>query len=425
MHQLIVKHKNTIVDLYWRSIQIFSKQFSAFVIFIFAVKHLNIYDFGVYSYLFAIVYLLIVFSDFGISTSISKIVAEKNPNEDNKLDSERVFLNGLFVVGLISTLIFILFLFFGRTLFAADYLYLAIVLPLIFLIPSTSLYDGYLRGLKKFKESSKIVVSSSIISIIFSYILVTNYNLIGALFSQTLSYFILFFIYLLKNKLTRFNINKKIIKKIVGYSLIIGIANLGLFFFSKINIILLKNFNLIEEISAYELSQKLINIVYLPLLVFSQIISPRITTFFYSKNISLVLKKFKKYFTYVLLISVLISLFFISLSDSIIYMFFKEYLDTKAIFVLKLSFVFFPINSLSYLTANSFSIYTGHAYLNTKYLLFFGLLNLLISYFVLKHSTFDLFFVVFLVIQSTSNVLFILEYFYKLKKLEILRINEK
>ena len=72
------QHKETIHNFIWRSLQIFGKQGIVFLIFILCAKMLIPYDFGIYNYVLAIVFLLIMFGDFGISTATSKSGIVKN-----------------------------------------------------------------------------------------------------------------------------------------------------------------------------------------------------------------------------------------------------------------------------------------------------------------------------------------------------------
>src|SRR3989344_477957 len=75
-----LQHKETIHNFIWRSMQIFAKQGITFLIFILSAKLLTPYDFGIYNYLLAIMFFLIMFGDFGISTATSKYVADFNIN---------------------------------------------------------------------------------------------------------------------------------------------------------------------------------------------------------------------------------------------------------------------------------------------------------------------------------------------------------
>ena len=85
LNNLFNVHSEIIKNFFWRALQISGKQGITFIIFILCAKLLSIEDFGSLNYLLAIIYLLVIFSDFGISTSASKYIAEYDvKNYNNK-----------------------------------------------------------------------------------------------------------------------------------------------------------------------------------------------------------------------------------------------------------------------------------------------------------------------------------------------------
>src|SRR3989344_2031084 len=144
------QHKETINNFIWRSLQVFGKQGIIFLIFILCAKLLIPYDFGIYNYVLAIIFFLIIFGDFGISTATSKYVAEYNLTDKEKLKGV-LFNSGIVILGL-TIIITVLTLIIGPFYLKDKYLYVLYLLPLVFLAPMTSLYDGIYRGLKKFKQ---------------------------------------------------------------------------------------------------------------------------------------------------------------------------------------------------------------------------------------------------------------------------------
>src|SRR3989344_190829 len=143
-------HRETIHNFIWRSLQVFGKQGITFLIFILCAKMLSPYEFGIYNYVLTIIFFLIIFGDFGISTAASKYVAEYNVTDKNKLKAV-LFNSGIIILGL-TIIITILTLIIGPLYLKDKYIYVFYLLPLVFLAPMTSLYDGIYRGLKKFKQ---------------------------------------------------------------------------------------------------------------------------------------------------------------------------------------------------------------------------------------------------------------------------------
>ena len=169
------KHKESIHNFFWRATQIVGKDGIVFLIFLISARLLTSYEFGIYNYVLAIIFFLIIFGDFGISTATSKYVAEYNATDKKKLKLV-LFNSGIIILGL-TILITILTLILGPWYLKEKYVYVLWLLPLIFLAPMTSLYDGIYRGLKKFKQLSKISLSidNDIISL---GIVITSNNIV-------------------------------------------------------------------------------------------------------------------------------------------------------------------------------------------------------------------------------------------------------
>jgi O-antigen/teichoic acid export membrane protein len=141
--KLYNKHKETIQNFARRVLQTFGKQGVVFLIFFLCAKLLTPYDFGIYNYLLAIIFFLIIFSDFGISQSTSKYVAEYNVLDKEKL--KNILFNALIVILGLGSMVSLIFLIVAYFWFSEYFVYLIYLLPLIFLAPLTSLYDGIYR----------------------------------------------------------------------------------------------------------------------------------------------------------------------------------------------------------------------------------------------------------------------------------------
>lgn len=273
--QKYYQHKETINNFIWRALQILGQNGITFLIFILCAKFLSPYNFGIYNYALAIIFFLIIFGDFGISTATSKYVAEYNVTNKDKLKS--VLFNSEIIIFGLSILITILTLIFGSSYLKDKYLYVLWLLPIVFLAPMTSLYDGIYRGLKKFKQLALISIITTIILLPFVYFLIEQWGLIGALIVQNLFYLILLFVLALGYREFHFKFNKEVIKEVGKYSIIVGIANLGYFIFTGINVLILGHFGFITEIGYYQIINKIFMILIIPFTILSQIIAPNIT----------------------------------------------------------------------------------------------------------------------------------------------------
>jgi O-antigen/teichoic acid export membrane protein len=416
--ELIIKnylrHKETIHGFLWRALQIFGKQGIVFLIFFLCAKLLTPYDFGIYNYILAIIFFLIMFGDFGISTAATKYVAQYSVVDKEKLKGV-LFNSGIVILGL-TVVISLLVIFIGPWYLKEKYIYVLWLVPMIFLAPMTSLYDGIYRGLKKFKKLAIISLIIGLVSIPIVYYSVRNYGLAGALISQNIFYLILLLGLGLGYRELNFKWNKATLNEITKYSVIIGIASMGYFMFSRINILILERFGYILEIGLYEFANKIMLIMLLPFSILCQVIAPRITATYYLRDDLKIKSMVKKY----AVVSFVAGTFFSVLAyfsvSFLIKIFFKEYADANVMWIINLFLAAFPISVVSYILANAFSIYTGDASINAKILLIFGIINTIFIPFVLFYLKFKGFIYFTIALQIFTNMVFVLYYINKLFK---------
>lgn len=280
------------INYLWRILQIFGREGVIFIILFVSAKILTPYDFGVFNYLMAFIAFVIIFSDFGLSISTTKYIAQHKDDKDIKG-----------VVYSIGVLIFIIFLLiaiclvvFGRQFLHEKYLLLLLALPIIFFAPLASVYDGAYRACGKFKELSLISFLSGLLSWCISFVLISNFKLVGAVLTQVLFYILvcgaLAFFY---RKNFTFQFNLEVIRKICSYGVVLGLVSLTYFFFTRINTLILGHFNKIIEVGYYEMLNKTILIILTFFTIFAQVISPGITREFYGIDRKNLIKKYKEY----------------------------------------------------------------------------------------------------------------------------------
>ncbi|WP_440956347.1 oligosaccharide flippase family protein [Methanosarcina sp. Mfa9] len=370
-------HKETIHNFTWRFLQILGKQGITFFIFILCAKLLTPYDFGIYNYTLAIIYFLIIFGDFGISTATSKYVAEYNATDKNKL--KLVLFNSLILTISLGAVVTLLTLLFGSYILDDKYIYIIYVLPMLFLAPISSLYDGIFRGLKRFKELAIISLSIGLLSIIFVYLLVENYGLIGALISQSLFYLFLvlslFFVY---GNLC-FQIDRQLMRTVFNYSLIIGISSIAYYLYSRVDIIVLGHYGYVKEIGYYELINKGFELMFLPFALLAQVLAPNITTYFSKKEYSKVRTKFNFFTKLIIPLAILMAILFYFTFPQIIKLFFAEYyVEEMLIAIFILSFLI-PTKIWGVFQTQSFIVATGFAKIITVTTLLGGILNVILD----------------------------------------------
>jgi len=402
-----------LTNLLWRFIQVYSKSGITFIIFFFTAKTLNSYDFGIYNYILTIVLFLITIADFGISTATSKYVAEYNGNAKGKI----IFFNALFLITTVSLLTTIIFYAYSLLTHFDKFSYIKVIIPLIFLIPVSSLYDGIFRGLGMFKKLSIISTCVGLLSLPIIYLLIQSYGLIGALVSQDIFYLLLVTVLAITYTDFSFKLNKDLITKIAHYSFVIGIANLGFFLFSRTDILILGHFGYISEIGYYEYVNKIFAVFYLPFSIIAQVIAPNITRLFVENKHKEILTKYKRYMMSIFLFSSILLLGILIVSPYAINLVSNTNMDKNLIIkILYLLSVIFISQSMSAVAAVGFSTSTGYASLNMYFLIIFGIINVPLTYFLVKDFGFIGAVITTLFIKVTSDILFMFFYYIKIKK---------
>lgn len=294
------EYQETIKNFFWRCAQVLGKQGIAFFIFILCSKILSLYDFGIYNYVLAILYFLVMFGDFGISTATSKYVAEYSLKDQEKL--KVTLFNSSLMIAFLSVVITLLTLIFGHSYLKENYKYVLYILPLVFLAPMTSLYDGVYRGLKRFKALSIISTASGAVSIIIVYFLVRRYGLFGALLSQNIFYIILLTGLAIGYGEFHLKINKKVAYEIGKYSFSYGLALIGNYLFIRFGILILGRYGYIEQIGTYEVINKVFMLLLLPFSLLGQVIAPNFSLLASNKEYGEIYKRSKMYTVFFLII---------------------------------------------------------------------------------------------------------------------------
>ena len=374
------RHKETINNFTWRVLQVFGKQGITFLIFILCAKLLSPYEFGLYNYALALVLFLVLFCDFGISTSTSKHVAEYNIADKEKLKG--VLFNSAVLIFILTILLSILILLLGPIYLKEKYVYLIYVLPLLLLAPLTSLYDGIYRGLKQFKKLALTSIFAGLISLTFVYTLIKKYGIIGALISQNLFYLILFIFLAAGYKNFTFKIDKAFMKKTLSYSVFIGFSSLGYFMYTRPDVILLGAFNYITEISYFELVNKIFILIGSFFAILGQVIAPNISKHFVLGERKIIREKYVKFVMFSLFCGIVISIILYLLIPIMVKYFLPQYFNPAFLKIFKILIFIFPLNIVSQSITQSFIVATG----NAKYSIMtipFGIINIILAYFFL------------------------------------------
>lgn len=375
-------NRETILNVFWRGLQLAVKDGISFVIFILAAKFLNPYEFGVYNYVLAVIFFLILFGDFGISVAASKFVAEYQATNPEKL--KYVLFNAGLVITVLTVLVTSVTLLIGPAFLQDKYLYVLTILPMMFLAPMTSLYDGIYRGLKKFQKLALLSTGVSVLSLGFIYFLIRQYGLTGALLAQNLFYLLLFLTLAYGYRDFLFQINRDILRSVGYYALIIGIIHVSAFLYTRVDILILGAFDMIVEIGYYEIVNKILMLMQLPFLVYAQVRAPDMVATYCREGSPVIMRKLTSYIVYGATLSLLLSILLALAIPWTLHRFLPEYDQPGVILILYIFLFLFIFQNVANLVGNTFIISTGHAHINMINIIAFGVLNLILDILLIR-----------------------------------------
>jgi O-antigen/teichoic acid export membrane protein len=378
INKKIKLHKKILLNFFWRSLQTVGKEGVLFFIFFITARFLNPYDFGIYNYILAVAFFLVIFGKFGISSATFKYVAEYNATNKDKL--KLVLFNSSILIFSVSSIVILLTIIFGKYFLRENYVNVLYALPLVMLAPLSSLYDGAYRGLKRFKQLALISLSTGTISIIAAYFLINNYGLVGALFAQNFLYFLLLLGEFLGYGKIVLKLEKKLMKNIGKYSLLIGITSLAYFLYTRADIFILKQFGYINEIGYFEIINRAFTFLVFPIGILAQVIAPNIASFYARKEYTIILKKLKKYFIILLPSGILIAIIFYFIFPILIKLFLKEYYTNETILIFTILIYVFPSKFLNLFMSQSFMISTESVKWGVYLIFITGALNIILDY---------------------------------------------
>ncbi len=401
---IYARHRITLYNFLWRAIQILGKQGVTFVIFVLCAKYLSPYEFGIYNFVFSLIFMFAIFSDFGVSVTASRYTAQYQISDIKKLHV--LPFNSTLIVVVLSTIVCLL-VFFARDKIKY-YEYLIYCFPLLFAIPMTSLYDGIYRGLKKFKELSLINFIFGLLFIPLIYFSINKWGIKGAILAHNAYYILLFIVvycysFTWKMK-TKAKLDKELIVKILKYSVLVGLSDVGLFLYTRVDVLILGHFNLVEEIGYYEIANRMYLILILPAQLLATVVAPKIAQIFLLKKNDLIKSNYKR--DVLLLFGIGLVLAGVSYF-SIGYIFALLFDNYKSDILLKLMtilLILVPFRYFSTYISIGYITPSGNVKISTLAIMFFGIVNVLLDFLLIKE--FGLFGVVYATI--ISQILFML-----------------
>ena len=407
--------RKNLTPFLWRLTQVLFKQGTTAIMFFIATYFLTKQDMGVYAYVSSMLLLLALFTDFGISTSTSRYVALYNSEDKEKV--KRIFFNVSLVILVATVVVLVIFILLKDILSVQYPDYLLLTLPMIFIHPMTSLMDGIYRGLKEFKKLALFTILNSIVGIGGAYLLVTNFGLNGTVVAPLLYFSSYLIILLIAYRGYQFVLDKKIVKDVTTYAMYFGVAALGHYLFSKINVLILGSQNLLEEVAIYELLNKINTELLLPFIVLGQILAPNVVEDFSKKRFENIQKQFRKNLVLTLLAAIIFLPLSILITSVAVNLFFPIYSgEILQSLLLPVALTFSTTVPVVVINTGMITS-TGHGKLMAIQNIITGIVNVLLNLFIIKsHGYIAVVWVTFAV-QLISNTILYLIYSSKLKKL--------
>jgi len=397
---LFPKQKETINNFLWRSLQVFSKSGVTFLIFFISAKVLEPIEFGLLGYLMTVVGMLTIFCDFGLSIAVSKFVAEYKARQSEKLN--RILFSVSTIAITASALITVVVILFGNIIFKDNYRYILYFLPYLFFMPLTSIVDGLYRGLKQFRKLALVSSAIGMFSLVISFILIKQFFLVGAIFSQNILYLLLaVFLYGFQKNFS-FRFDKTLLVEVVKYALVLGISGVAYFLYSGVDILILKQFGFIVEIGYYEIINKVFQLLLIPFVILGQVIAPNITEYITVGNITKIKDQLKGYAIRCVIVGLALSVLLHFGLPIVLKNMLPEYYTVSFLMIMNILLVLLPFKIWGSLLNHGFVTPSGFAKIVAITTSIGGILNVIFDYIFINLFGFVGVFWVTLVIHSMS-----------------------
>ncbi len=411
MNSLFKKYKGTIVNLFWRTLQIGARNGFSFLIFYLSSLFLPKEDFGYYNYILKITFFITLFIDFGISVAVSKYVAEYDLVDKKKI--KPLMANSIIIIMLLASVAVVIVYCSNVFLFNGRYNHIISLLPLMYFVPLTSLFDAVFRGQKRFQELSLITFGTGLISFIFFYILIRQYGLTGAFHSQNLFYLIMLAGFWLRYRIFYFKFDKLVFSETYKYVLVIGVIGVFMFLSTQVDVLFLGYYGYLTEVAYFEIIFRFLTFLMMPYVIIGHVLSPDFTKNFVVKNYQWVKLRLKKSIFFSFISSTLVCIILYYTLPFVFEHFFTKYnsADLQKMSNIMLVLIFSNMfNGFIPLLA----IATGHARWGMYFIVGVGLLNVVFDYISITHWGLWGMIYVTVILKSLANIMFIGYYYNKL-----------
>jgi O-antigen/teichoic acid export membrane protein len=363
----------------------------------------------------AIIGLLLVLCDFGVTSATSKYIAEFRALNDNRVNN--IFLTIAPVIIGLSTIVSILVIYFGAAVFNQYYQYMLYLIPFLFFAPLASILDGVYRGHKDFRMLSIISLVSGISSLILAIFLISKFGFLGAVISQNIIPFISFSLLFVFRRNLKWHFDRFLLSKVFRYSIVIGMISLMFFFYTKVDIVILKHFGYIEEIGYYEIINKIFQALVIPFVIIGTVLAPDMTRLYANKKFSELRKAFKRHFYWILGISVFVSLLIYQLFPILLQTFLEQYFTSATSYIFQVLIMTLPLKLVAAVINHGHTVPTGNAHFSMWTMIPAGILNVILDFIFINIYGFIGVVYATLICFTFANSSFMALYYFKLRRL--------
>ena len=225
-----------------------------------AVRYVSKEELGTYILVLTIVGSIDLIADLGTNISTIKNLACCNHDKRKHIVST-IFLYKLAVASLICVLIFTTYKILNMFSFKFDYqefIYYSMVL--LVLESLNTLFNAILQGYQKFKNMAfaKIILSGANCLFIVALICYYHLGVVGLLFTRMISLFLvlIYQLIILRTEI-RFEFNREVIRKILGFGLPLGLNNILSFIFLRLDTLMIGYFLNPMSVALYGIATKI------------------------------------------------------------------------------------------------------------------------------------------------------------------------
>ena len=363
-------------DFLWRALQTAARQGVLFAFALYAAARLGPEDFGAYSYVLAVTMLLVVVAEFGVSAAVSKRVAEAEATAQGAV---RAIVGDALVMTLAtSTAALAVLVVVVEGVLGNRYLYAAS--PLLYLVPAASVYDGVFRGSRRFARLSLLATGAGLTGLALGLALIEAWGLVGALAAQVGLYGLLLGTLAIGYGAIQVRPTWASVRELGGYSVYIGVANVGHFLYTRVDSVVLGAFGYLVAVGHYELIYNVFLLLLVPFGILGQVIAPQVSGHYARRAYGRVYRGFVVLLVSLLGVGALLALAVAAVGLEVLGWALPQYRNEMAVQMLSLLLYVLPVKVAGTALAPGFVTATGHAGILTVNTLVFGVMNVALDY---------------------------------------------